>query len=605
MTFDPKSFLKNLTTRPGIYQMLDDQETVIYVGKAKNLKNRVSSYFRGDHQQTKTAVLVKHIHDVTVTITASENEALLLEANLIKKLKPRYNVLFRDDKSFPYLLLSDHPEFPRLDFYRGRKQTKGRYFGPYPSAGAVRESLNLLQKLFKLRQCSEPFFRNRTRPCLQYQIKRCTAPCVGYIEPEAYQESVRHAVLFLEGKNQEIINELIQQMDQASEAKHYETAAQLRDQIAQLRRVQEQQYVMGEGKDADIIAVLIQADVVCVEILYLRGGRLIGDKAYFPKAPKQAEPSEVAAAFLSQFYLNTKSHRGIPPFIIINTEMEDHDWLEAALSDVAKRQVSIAHRVRGERAKWLTMAVNNAQHTLESHLSNKMSFYRRLESLQAVLPLESLPERIECFDISHTMGEATVASCVVFDREGPANSDYRRFNIKDITPGDDYAAMHQALTRRYTRIKKGEGRLPDLLVIDGGKGQLHEAEKVLESLQITGVALLAIAKGPARKPGYESLFMTGKTQAFSLKHDSSALHLLQQIRDEAHRFAITGHRQRRDHARKTSRLEDIEGVGAKRRRDLLKCFGGLQGITSASAEEIAKVPGVSLLLAQRIYDALH
>ncbi len=599
--FDPASFLKTLTTKPGVYRMLDDKGAVIYVGKAANLKNRVASYFRATGLSPKTRALVAHIQGIDVTVTHSEGEALLLENNLIKELKPRYNILLRDDKSYPYIYLSEHEDFPRLGFYRGARREKGRFFGPYPSAGAVRDSLNLLQKIFPVRQCEDSFYRNRSRPCLQYQIKRCTGPCVGLVGKETYQQDVRHAVMFLEGKNHEVINELAARMEAAATRLDFERAAHLRDQIVSLRRVQEKQYVSGEGGDLDVVASAVHNGAGCVQVFYIRGGRSLGNKTFFPRHSGDADAAEILAAFLPQYYLD----RETPSEILISHELEDATLLEHVLGQQAGRKVTIAHRVRGERARWLAMAATNAQHALAQYMAAKVDMRQRYEALQEALDLDSLPQRLECFDISHTMGELPVASCVVFDGNGPLKSDYRRFNIENITPGDDYAAMHQALTRRYTRIKAGEGKLPDILFIDGGKGQVSAVAQALEELQVSGVTLVGVAKGPARKPGLETLFLFGSEAPIILPADSPALHLVQQIRDEAHRFAITGHRQRRAKARNTSPLEKIPGIGARRRRQLLNQFGGMQGVARAGVEDLANVQGISKQLAQLIYDAFH
>lgn len=603
--FDAKDFCKRLTKSSGVYQMFDADGEVIYIGKANNLKNRVSSYFlKSAQSNSKTQSLVSQIASIEVTVTNSETEALLLECTLINKHLPKYNILLRDDKSYPYIHLSQH-SFPRLDFHRGRKAKKGRYFGPYPSAGAVRETLNLLQKIFKLRSCNDTFFSNRTRPCLQYQIKRCTAPCVAYIDQDEYAQSIKHAVLFLQGRNQEIIEWLEHNMDQASLAQQYELAAVYRDQIKSLRKVQEQQIVTSDKGDIDIIAAEQQQQYFCVQVMSIRHGRLIGSKPYFPKTPADSDISTVLSAFVSQYYSNSIRMSQIPKTIIISHELDDLALIKTFLSEQRGSQVECLHRVRGLRAKWLSMTKQNAEVALSGHLSSKASVYRRFESLQKLLKLESMPQRIECFDISHTGGDQTVASCVVFDNEGPMKSNYRRFNITGITKADDYAAMHQALTRRYTKLKQGEGVLPDILLIDGGKGQLSQAEAVLEELQVSGVLVVAVAKGEGRKPGLETLILAHSRQHLQCPADSPALHLIQQIRDEAHRFAITGHRQRRAKQKRESPLEHIEGVGAKRRQALLKRFGGWQELKRASVDEIAKVPGISLTLAQKIHALLH
>lgn len=599
--FDLQQFLEKLTSQPGVYRMLDAKDEVIYVGKAKNLKKRVSSYFQRSLTDSKTISLVNRIHSIEVTITQSENEALLLESTLIKKYMPRYNIILRDDKSYPYLYLSTQDKFPRLDYYRGSVKGKGRYFGPYPSAGAARESLMLLQKLFKLRQCSSSFFENRSRPCLQYQIKRCTAPCVNYISEKEYAENVRHTIMFLEGKNNTVIEELGKQMDEASAQKEYEQAAKYRDQIIHLRRTQEQQYVATQSGNTDVIAIVTEMGEVCVEILFIRGGRLIGNKAYFPKLPESYDLDDVLSAFIPQYYLNSARGDDLPKQIIMNISLKDKSWIESALCEELKKKIKLISNVRTINRQWLSMAQTNALHALNHHIAGKKNSYIRMEALQHSLHLPNIPQRMECFDISHSQGEATVASCVVFDLEGPLNADYRRFNIKEVTAGDDYGAMRQAIMRRYTKLKKEEGRLPDILVIDGGLGQLHVAESVLEELQVSGVTILGIAKGPGRKAGLEKILISGRREPVNLKPDSVAMHLLQQIRDEAHRFAITAHRKQRLKARVASRLEDIPGVGPKRRKLLLKQFGGLQDLKKATVAELMKVPGISKKMAEEIF----
>lgn len=605
VAFDSENFLKTLTHKPGVYRMLDAGGTVLYVGKARNLKNRVSSYFHNKDKNPKTRSMVAQVADVQVTITHTEGEALLLENNLIKELKPRYNILLRDDKSYPYIYLDNTHDFPRLSFHRGAKKTVGEYFGPYPSAGAVRESLNLLQKVFRIRQCEDSFFNNRSRPCLQYQINRCTAPCTGLISKEEYAEDLRHAVMFLKGKSNAIVEELVENMEKASQALLFEKAAQYRDQIVSLKRVQEKQYVSSEHGNIDVIAGVTKNGAACIQVFFIRDGRNLGNKFYYPKQTRDAEVPEILNAFIPQYYLSHNSSRFIPPEIIVNTELPDEHLLQEVLSERAGANVTLSHRIRGDRARWIEMAENNARTVLDNQLASQASLLQRFETLQDVLDLENTPQRLECFDISHTMGEATVASCVVMETQGLQKNDYRRFNIEGITPGDDYAAMQQALTRRYTRLKKGEGKLPDILFIDGGKGQVSEALAVLEELQVTDVLVVGIAKGPERKPGLETLFVGSINKVVTLPSDSPALHLIQQVRDEAHRFAITGHRQRRAKARNVSILEEIDGLGPKRRQALLKQFGGLQGIQRAGIEDLASVNGISKAMAQKIYDIFH
>ena len=601
--FDSKSFLSRLTGRPGVYQMFGMAGEILYVGKAKNLKKRVSSYFRSTGLSIKTQALVGKIADIEVTVTNSETEALLLEQSLIKQQRPPYNILLRDDKSYPYIFVSDKDAYPAIRFHRGSRRRSGRYFGPFPSGGAVRESLNLLQKIFRIRQCDESFFKNRSRPCLQYQIKRCSGPCVEIITPEQYQQDIRRAMMFLDGKSKVIMEELGAEMEKASESLAFEKAAEFRDQIVSLQKVQEQQYVFGSAGDADVLGCALKPGGACVHMLFVRGGRIIGSKIFHPKVSVEETEADVLSAFIAQWYLS--SQREIPNSVITSYAVEDKDCLEEVLGDKRSKRVSLSHNVRGERAGWQRLAQTNAEQHLASHLANKKNVYNRFLELQESLALDTVPQRLECFDISHSSGEATVASCVVFDRNGPLKQDYRTFNIEDITAGDDYAAMHQALMRRYTRIKKGEGKLPDILLIDGGKGQVTQAMDALEELQITEVQVVGVAKGPTRKAGFEILINGQTGEEITLAGDSSALHLVQHIRDEAHRFAITGHRARRGKARKQSVLEGIAGVGPKRRREILKHFGGLQEVERASVEEIAKVSTISRKLAEEVYLALH
>lgn len=608
-SFDKKTFLASLTNRPGVYRMHAEDDTILYVGKARNLKKRVASYFRGSGLAPKTRALMQQMRNITITVTNTESEALILENNLIKEFRPRYNILLRDDKSYPYIYLSTDQDFPRLSFHRGGRRGKGRYFGPYPSAGAVRDTLSLLQKLFPVRQCEDSYFRNRSRPCLQYQIKRCSAPCVGFIDKDEYAEDVRNTILFLEGRDDAVIERLVERMEEAAARLDFERATVYRDQIGRLRSLSEKQYISTDAGDLDIIACSTASGSSCVQVFTVRGGHHLGNRAYFPKHTAESEDAEIIAAFITQYYLNEGqgggSRRPIPTQILVSHALDEADWLQTVLGEQAGHKVSIHARVRGERARWLAMATQNAEHALQQHLSSKSSLTARFEALQDALGLEAVPQRMECFDISHTMGEATVASCVVFDSEGPNKSDYRRYNIEGITPGDDFAAMKQALLRRYTKLKEGEGRVPDILFIDGGKGQLRQAGEVLAELQIPDITVIGIAKGPERKPGEEDLFLLGHSTPFILPADSSALHLIQQIRDEAHRFAITGHRQRRARTRKRSVLEDIKGLGPKRRQQLLKQFGGLQGVNRAGKEDLVRVEGISPALAERIYDVLH
>ena len=602
--FDSKAFIKRLPSRPGVYRMFDEEEAILYVGKAKNLKNRVSSYFRSNALDSKTMALVSRIQKVETTVTGSETEALLLEQSLIKESKPPYNIVFRDDKSSPYILLTTGDKYPRLAFHRGAQKKKGRYFGPFPSAYSVRDSLNILQKVFQVRQCEDTFFKNRARPCLQYQIKRCSGPCCDLVSTEDYADDVQHAAMFLEGKNNAVMQDYANKMEDASDKLEFEKAAHYRDQVGHLRKIQEQQYVVGNQGDIDVHAVVINPGGVCVLVMFIRGGRMLGNKTFFPKTRLDENESEVLAAFLPQFYLSGSGGRETPPEVVVNARIEDKFVLEGALTSQSGRKVMISDNVRSHRKRWVDLAVTNAEQSLGSHMASRNNLQQRFQSLQEALSLEEMPGRLECFDSSHTSGEATVASCVVFDQNGPLKSDYRRFNIDGITPGDDYAAMSQALSRRYTRIKKGEGLLPDILFIDGGKGQLSEAEKIFEELQIEGVTLVGIAKGPTRKAGLESLILSGGPE-LNLAQDNPGLHLIQHIRDESHRFAITAHRTRRGKQRTESVLEGIDGVGPKRRRSLLRHFGGSAQVASAGLEELVKVEGISRILAEHIYATLH
>ena len=601
--FDPSAFLATCSGRPGVYRMFDSEARLLYVGKAKNLKKRLSSYFRKTGQAPKTAALVARIAQIETTITANETEALLLEQTLIKEWRPPYNILLRDDKSYPYVFLSDG-DFPRLGIHRGAKKAKGRYFGPYPSALAIRESLSLLQKTFLVRQCEDSYYKNRTRPCLQYQIKRCKGPCVGLVSPEEYAEDVRHSVMFLDGRSNALSEELSASMEKASMALEFERAAELRDHISMLRRVQDQQSMEGGTGDVDVVAVMLTPGGACVHLISVRGGRVLGSKNFFPQVAIEEEGGDVMMAFLAQYYLGN-AERDLPSELIVNVQHEDFATLIEAIESLRGRSLSISLRVRGTRARWQQLAVTNAEQALAARLANRQHLAERFEALATVLEMDEPPQRMECFDISHSSGEATVASCVVFGPEGPLKSDYRRFNIEGVTAGDDYAAMHQALTRRFSKIKDGEGKLPDVLLVDGGKGQLAMAREVLQELAVPDLILLGVAKGTTRKPGLEVLYLNDAEHEFTLPGNSPALHLIQQIRDESHRFAITGHRARRGKTRRTSTLEEVAGIGPKRRRELLNHFGGLQELSRASAEEIAKAPGISKKLAELIYDALH
>ena len=606
MTFDHQSFLKSLTQRPGIYQMLDGDGEVLYVGKAKNLKNRVSSYFRSTGLTTKTAALVKRIISIDVTVTETETEALILEHNLIKQYRPPFNILMRDDKSYPYIFLSDKDRWPRLSFHRGPKKAKGTYFGPFPSVHAVRESMGFLQKTFKVRQCEDVFFKNRSRPCLQYQIKRCTAPCVEFVTADDYAADVNLTRLYLDGKADKILQQLEGEMETAATDLKFEKAAEHRDQIAALRQVQAQQMIEKGSGTIDIVAGAVSNGQACVHMLYVRQGRILGSRSYYPKTPLAEEVSDLLEEFLPQLYLDGGGRPDLPKEILVNTQFEGAQVLTDALSQRIGRNIEIRDNVRGFRAKWLELAQRTAEQNLAGKLASKQTLQQRFESLRDTLGLESTPERLECFDISHSSGEAVVASCVVFDNNsGALKSDYRRFNIDNITAGDDYAAMEQAIRRRYTRLMKGEGKLPDILLIDGGKGQIGVAKSVLSDLGVVGVMTIGVAKGTTRKPGMETLILADQNNKVVARPQQPALHLIQQIRDEAHRFAITGHKARRDKKRRISSLEGIPGVGPTRRRDLLKYFGGVGEVKKASVADLMKVANINKKVAEAIYSALY
>jgi len=602
--FDSVRFLADASQQPGIYQMFGVDGNILYIGKAKNLKARLSSYFRKTGLTPKTLALVSRIHRVEVTITATEAEALILEQNLIKANRPPYNILLRDDKSYPYIFVSSGEAYPRIAVHRGAKKKQGDYYGPFPNVGAVRDSLHFLQKTFRIRQCEDSVFNNRSRPCLQYQIKRCTAPCVEFVNKEDYANDLRHTRMFLTGSNQELMAELANQMDAAATSLNFEQAAHYRDQITFLRSIQAQQIVEEGNGDIDVVAIVCRPNAVCVHILFVRQGRILGSRSFFPKAGLAETPADILSQFIAQFYLASQG-RDIPREIISNYELEDAEVFTTALQQSIGRLVHITHNVRSHRAKWLQMAIAAAEQNLISHLNSKQNVLDRFIALQDVLQLDEIPQRLECFDISHSSGELTVASCVVFDTNGPLKSDYRRFNIEGITPGDDYAAMAQALERRYTRLKKGEGKMPDILLVDGGKGQLSKAIAVLAELGVDDVLIIGVAKGSTRKAGFETLYNAATDSELVLNNDSPALHLIQHIRDEAHRFAITGHKQRRDKKRKTSTIEDIPGVGATRRRELLRHFGGIQEIQKAGVNDLAKVSGISQHLAEEIYAFFH
>ena len=601
-SFDPSSVLAHLTHKPGVYRMLDARGEVIYVGKARDLKRRVTSYFQGSRaHDAKTIAMVRSIAAIEVTVTRTEVEALMLEYNLIKQHRPRFNVVLRDDKSYPYIRLDTEHKYPRLAFYRGPRTSKAQLFGPYPNAGAVRETLNQLQKLFQLRQCEDSFFENRSRPCLQYQIERCSGPCVGLISPEDYARDLEHAVLFLQGRSDVVTARLAERMEQAATQLKFERAAQYRDQLAKLKNVQSQQIVARASGDFDAVGLAEDHGIHCVAVMFFRGGRSLGSRNFFPKVGRGADEDEIIRAFLLQYYAG----REAPKEILASRAVPEAATLAELLTEHSGHKVAIKSSVRGDRARWVEMAVTNARHGAELRYQSSASYDRQIEALADALDLGEPPARLECFDVSHTGGEATVASCVVFGPEGPLKSDYRRFNVTDVTPGDDYGAMEQVLRRRYARVKQGEVPLPDVLFVDGGPGQLAQAVKVMDDLQIQGLKIVGVAKGLDRKPGRESLYLPDRPEPLRLPPSSPALHLIQQLRDEAHRFAITGHRARRQKARTQSPLESIPGLGPKKRRELLKQFGGLQALTRAGIDDLTRVKGISAQLAAAIYEHFH
>ncbi|MEI9599781.1 excinuclease ABC subunit UvrC [Moellerella wisconsensis] len=604
--FNSHAFLQTVTSQPGVYRMYDTSGTVIYVGKAKDLKKRLSSYFRSNVASKKTEQLVKNIAQIDVTVTHTETEALLLEHNYIKLYQPRYNVLLRDDKSYPYIFLSSE-RHPRLSMHRGAKHKKGEYFGPFPNSYAVRETLALMQKLFPIRQCTDSVYRNRSRPCLQYQIGRCLGPCVSeLISDEEYARQVNYVRLFLSGKDKQVLSGLITRMEEASKALRFEEAARYRDKIQAVRAVTEQQYVSGGEDDLDVISVAFDAGMACVHVLFIRQGKVLGSRSYYPKIPSGTLLNEVVQTFLGQFYLQGSENRTLPSEVLLDFSLPDKELLANSLSDIAGRKINIQTHPRGARARYLKLARTNATIALTTKLAQQSTIHQRLSALSTVIGIEHI-QRMECFDISHTMGDQTVASCVVFDENGPVKSEYRRYNITGITGGDDYAAMHQVLTRRYGK-HLDEDKIPDIIFIDGGKGQLAQAKDVFSSLEVdwnkNHPLLIGVAKGSDRKAGLETLFFKPEGEGISLPPDSPALHVIQHIRDESHNHAITGHRQRRAKVKNTSSLESIEGIGPKRRQMLLKYMGGLQPLHNASVEEIAKVPSISYALAEKIYNAL-
>jgi excinuclease ABC subunit C len=602
--FDSKTFLASVPAQPGVYRMFNQAEQVIYVGKAKDLKKRLSSYFRQQVDSVKTKALVAQIVSIEITATHSETEALILENNLIKQFMPKYNVLLRDDKSYPYIFISSH-KHPKISSHRGPRKQSGQYFGPYPNAGAVWQSLKTLQRIFPIRQCEDGFYRARTRPCLQYQLKLCSAPCVGKISDEDYAEQVQLASLFLSGKNQQVVEQLVQKMNNASEQLAFEAAASFRDQITALRKVQEQQYVSGEHAELDIIGFAKSGQMAVVHVLFVRQQKILGSKSYYPKVPANTDPEEVLSAFLLQFYLSGSSGQQIPPEIVLPMRLEDMDSLASAVAEAAGRKVRITAAKRGEKSQYLSLAQKNAEIACDSRQSAGQKMQLRYAALQLLLAIDDSIKRMECFDISHTMGQATIASCVVFDGEGPHKQEYRRYNVTGITGGDDYAAMQFALDKRYSRLTD-DTKIPDIVFIDGGQGQLNIALAQFANWPHQKMPLLiGIAKGISRKPGLETLILWDSGKQLHLPADSPALHLIQQIRDEAHRFAITGHRSKRGKSMTKSPLENIAGIGEKRRQALLQYLGGLQGVMKASVIELSSVPGISRAQAEKIYQACH
>lgn len=599
--FDHHSFLKQAPHTPGVYRMYNDRDTLLYIGKAKNLQARLSSYFN-KAQDTKTMSLVSQLHHIEITVTQTEIEALILEHNLIKAHKPRYNILLKDDKSYPYIYISTQHEYPRMEIYRGAKPREGRVFGPYPNGYAAKQSLLLLQKLFHIRSCSDHFFAHRTRPCLQYQIKRCTAPCVQYIDPPHYREDVNGAMAFLKGDSAAVLKTLVSKMEASSLKLHYEEAAVYRDQIHILQKISQQQYMSRETGFADIYACASSLDTLLITQITVRMGQVLSHVDQIFKKEAWQNDEQLLSEFLAQHYL-TREHPDMPTSLIIDRVIDDQDLLMQALSEHYHRQIKIQHAPKKDAAQWLVMAKQNADLGLTRYLFARSNTTDRMLALSERLNITPL-FRIECFDISHTQGNETVASCVVFNEQGPQSKEYRRYNIADITPGDDYAAISQALTRHYKRRQVNEAVMPDLIIIDGGKGQLSSAKQVMEELQLDDIPIIGVSKGPARKPGEEQIWLDVH-EAVRWSPDDPALHVIQHIRDEAHRFAIMGHRARRAKKLTHSILQDISGIGAKRRQALLQYFGGMQGLTSATLEALAQVPGISATLAKTLYEHFH
>ena len=606
MSFNSKKFVSSLTSRPGIYCMKNNNDKVIYIGKAKNLKKRVSSYFnRADSAPIKTQVMMKQVDNIDVTITETESEALILENNLIKEYKPKYNIIFRDDKSYPYIYLTTTHKFPRFNYYRGSLKGKGKYFGPFPSAGSVKKTLNLIQKLFLIRSCEDSVFANRSRPCLQYQIKRCSAPCVNYITKEDYQSDIDNAVLFIEGKKEKIIKTLTEPMQIAADELDYEKAAKLRDQIRSVREIQEKQYAGGKVNDVDIVVCAKNNNQACIQLSFIRSGLNLGSRKYYPRHIEEQSESDLIQAFLSQFYLNNKKLKKYPAEILVSHDIDEKTLVETVIYEKFKQNIKIKYKVRGERAKWLSIAKENATLDLRQKLAINENLTKRYKALQDLLSFAEPIEKMECFDISHMQGESTVGSCVVFGKNGAIKEQYRKFNIENITKGDDYAATSQIIRRRYMRLIKENNILPDLILIDGGKGQINVVKKELDELQLSHILILGIAKGPSRKAGMENLILSIDNEIIECDSASPALHLIQHIRDEAHRFAIMAHRQKRKKKRSRSILEEIEGIGNKRRQLLIRHFGGLQGVSKASINELTKVSGINKNLAKKIYETIH
>ena len=600
--FDHEAMLRSLPTKCGVYRMLDANGKVLYVGKARNLKARVTSYFRSGGLASKTIALMNRTCDVQVTALQSEVEALILEQTFIKREHPPYNVILRDDKSYPFILFSDH-KYPRISLHRGAKRHKGKYFGPYPSAKATRDTIQILQKLFRLRTCDDPFFKNRSRPCLQYQIGRCSGPCVIDVDPADYEGDLRLATMFLRGKSEDLLTEFKRAMNAASEKLEFEQAAKLRDQIKDLVRVQQSQYVETSTGNADVFGIATSGRYVCIQGMFIRDGRMLGHRTWYPSNELSQDDAEMLAAFLAQYYFGGVD-RDLPHEVLTSVPLEDEATLEQALSDKAAHRVVLSSHGITQRARWLKLIRENTELALGTHMAKRKNVFERYAALQDALGLDDVPQRMECFDISHSQGEATVASCVVFDGEGPVSSDYRRFNIKSAVGGDDYAALAEAVERHYTRLKANEANLPDILLIDGGRGQLNRILEVLDELQVDSVLVLGISKGEGRRPEFDTVWLNGETK-LDLPSNSAGLHLLQQLRDEAHRFAITGHRNRRQKQRRRSEIDEIEGIGPKRKRELLTHFGSVAAIKGASIEELQKVPSISTKLAEEIYGIFH